>query len=90
VALVIGASFVIRISAFVITQRQATVMRFTELAIQIIADDMIRAAIARGEFDQLPGLGQPLDFEDADDPNWWLRRKLREEGLRPESILPVG
>jgi hypothetical protein len=63
-------------------------MRFSDLAIQIIADDKIRAAIARGEFDHLPGLGQPLDFEDFDDPNWWLRRKLREEGVRPQSFLP--
>ena len=63
-------------------------MRFSDLAIQIIADDKIRAAILRGEFDHLPGFGQPLDFDDADDPLWWLRRKLREEGLRPESFSP--
>ena len=55
----------------------------TDLAIQIIADDKIRSAIRRGEFDRLPGFGQPLCFDgdDADDPHWWIRRKVREEGL---------
>jgi Domain of unknown function (DUF1992) len=61
----------------------------TDLAIQIIADDKIRAAISRGEFDRLPGLGRPLWFDDADDPNWWLRRKLREEGLQGTIALPA-
>jgi hypothetical protein len=61
----------------------------TDLAIQIIADDKIRAAIVRGEFDRLPGLGRPLSFDDADDPNWWLRRKLRAEGLQGTIPLPA-
>jgi hypothetical protein len=56
-------------------------MHFTDLAIQIIADDKIRSAIKRGEFDRLPGLGRPLWFDESDDPDWWIRRKLREEGI---------
>ena len=56
-------------------------MHFADLAIQIIADDKIRSAIERGEFDRLPGLGRPLHFDAADDPDWWIRRKLREEDL---------
>jgi hypothetical protein len=55
-------------------------MHFTDLAIQIIADDKIRSAIKRGEFDRLPGLGRPLWIDACDDPDWWIRRKLRDEG----------
>jgi hypothetical protein len=57
-------------------------MHFTDLAIQIVADDKIRAAIERGEFDRLSGLGKPLLFEEVDDDHWWLRRKLRDEELQ--------
>ena len=57
-------------------------MHFTDLAIQIIADDKIRSAIKRGEFDRLPGLGRPLYFEETDDADWWIRRKLRDEDLQ--------
>jgi hypothetical protein len=55
-------------------------MHFTDLAIQIIADDKSRSAIERGEFDRLPGLGRPLHFDASNDPDWWIRRKLRDEG----------
>jgi hypothetical protein len=54
----------------------------TDRAIQIIADNKIRAAIDAGEFDNLPGLGQPgAIFDEPYDPHWWLRRKLRREQL---------
>jgi hypothetical protein len=62
-------------------------MHFTDLAIQIIADDKIRSAIERGEFDRLPGLGRPLWFDESDDPDWWIRRKLREEDLQGEAAF---
>lgn len=39
---------------------------------QAIAD-----AIRRGEFDDLPGAGKPLELGD-NDPAWWARRKLAE------------
>jgi hypothetical protein len=62
----------------------------TDLAIQIIADDKIRSAIRRGEIDRLPGFGKPLCFEgdDADDPHWWIRRRLRAEGLNFGVVTP--
>lgn len=37
----------------------------------------ILEAMARGEFDHLPGVGRPLDLGD-DDPAWWARRKIAE------------
>ncbi len=36
------------------------------LALEIIAERKIEEAIERGEFDDLPGAGQPLDLEDLD------------------------
>lgn len=41
----------------------------------------IREARERGEFDNLPGTGKPLDLSDADDPDWWVKRKLKAEGI---------
>jgi hypothetical protein len=59
---------------------------FTDRAIDIVADDKIRAAIQRGEFDHLPGFGKPNPLCDEPyDENWWIRRKLAEEGLRRAS-----
>lgn len=37
----------------------------------------IREAMERGEFDDLPGAGRPLDLGD-DEPDWWARRRLAE------------
>lgn len=49
-------------------------------------DAQIRQARERGEFDHLPGEGEPLrDLEEAADPIWWGKKLLRREGL---SLLP--
>jgi len=49
-------------------------------------DAQIDAATAAGEFENLPGHGQPLeDLGEADDPLWWAKKLLRREGL---SVLP--
>jgi hypothetical protein len=40
----------------------------------------IRESIERGDFDNLPGAGQPIaDLARPYDELWWLRKKLREE-----------
>jgi hypothetical protein len=36
------------------------------LALEIIAERKIKEAIERGEFDDLPGAGRPLDLDDLD------------------------
>jgi hypothetical protein len=55
----------------------------TDRAIQIIANNKIRSAIDAGEFENLPGLGQPAAiFDEPYDPNWWIRRKLVREALQ--------
>ncbi|MEU0055025.1 MULTISPECIES: DUF1992 domain-containing protein [unclassified Streptomyces] len=50
-------------------------------------DKQIRDAQLRGEFDQLPGAGKPLESgaDTAYDELWWIKRKMAREGL---SVLP--
>ncbi|MEU6282216.1 DUF1992 domain-containing protein [Streptomyces sp. NPDC047028] len=46
-------------------------------------DKQIRDAQRRGEFDALPGAGEPLptDIESPYDELWWIKRKMAREGL---------
>jgi hypothetical protein len=45
-------------------------------------DRQIREATERGEFDHLPGAGEPIpDLDKPFDEMWWVKRKLRSEGL---------
>lgn len=57
--------------------------QFVESAIQV--------AIRRGDFDDLPGAGKPLEGLGAHhDPDWWIRRKIETEnltGLGPPALL---
>jgi hypothetical protein len=46
------------------------------------AERKIREAQEAGAFDALPGFGKPIpDLDGPDDPNWWVKKKLREEKL---------
>jgi hypothetical protein len=46
-------------------------------------DTAIQQAIRRGEFDDLPGAGKPIEGLGAQhDPDWWIRRKIEQEQLR--------
>jgi len=42
-------------------------------------DRQIREGAAQGAFDDLPS--GPIDLSDQHDPDWWLKRKIRDEGL---------
>ena len=45
-------------------------------------DRQIRQAQERGDFEGLPGAGKPIaGLEQPHDDLWWVRRKLRDEGL---------
>jgi hypothetical protein len=45
-------------------------------------DHQIREAEERGEFDDLPGAGKPIpDLDKPFDEMWWVKDKLRREGL---------
>ena len=49
-------------------------------------DKQIYDAQQRGEFDNLAGKGKPLaDIDEPLDELWWVKRKLKEEGV---SFLP--
>lgn len=49
---------------------------------------MIREATERGEFDNLPGMGKPLNLSGLDDPDWWAKQKIRDEELDSTALLP--
>jgi hypothetical protein len=45
-------------------------------------DRQVREATERGEFDHLPGAGQPIpNLDKPFDELWWVKDKLRREGL---------
>jgi len=47
-----------------------------------LAERRIREAGERGEFDNLPGAGQPLPGLDGSyDPDWWVKEWLRRNSL---------
>lgn len=47
-----------------------------------LAERRIRAAQLSGEFDNLPGFGQPIPgIDETLDENWWIKAKLRREQL---------
>ena len=50
-------------------------------------DHQILAAQRRGEFDRLPGTGEPLPagLDSEYDELWWIKQKVAREGL---SVLP--
>ncbi|WP_314650166.1 DUF1992 domain-containing protein [uncultured Microbacterium sp.] len=54
-------------------------------------ESAIQVAIRRGEFDDLPGAGKPIEgLGDHHDPDWWIRRKIETEnltGLGPPALL---
>ncbi|AHH18019.1 hypothetical protein NONO_c32320 [Nocardia nova SH22a] len=54
-------------------------------------DRQVREATERGEFDDLPGTGQPLPGRgEPYDENWWLKNLLRREGIGGEGLLPAS
>jgi hypothetical protein len=50
----------------------------------------IQQAIRRGDFDDLPGAGKPLNnLRETYDPDWWIRQKIEREqitGLGPPAL----
>lgn len=51
-------------------------------------DRAIREAQERGDFDNLPGAGRPLDLGDLNDPDWWVKRLAARENLDLSGALP--
>lgn len=50
-------------------------------------DQQIRVAMAKGEFDNLPGAGKPIkDLGGEHDPDWWLKKLIEREQVT--GVLP--
>lgn len=55
------------------------------------AEQQIRDAIARGEFDDLPGAGRPLPAELLSrDEHWWIRQFAEREQTPGSAFLPAA
>ncbi|MDH2413215.1 DUF1992 domain-containing protein [Nocardioides sp. CER19] len=55
---------------------------------QTWVDLQVRAAMERGEFDNLPGAGRPIaDLGTEHDPEWWLKKLVERERL---VVLPLS
>ena len=51
-------------------------------------DHQIQQAVARGEFDDLPGAGKPIEgLGQQHDPDWWLKKLVEREQL---VVLPAS
>jgi hypothetical protein len=55
----------------------------TSESFEPFVERQIREAAERGEFDDLPGSGEPLEDLDPDyDPDWWAKRFIDRERAR--------
>ena len=55
---------------------------------QLWVDQQIRVAMERGDFDDLPGAGKPIEGLDKDhDPDWWLNQLIEREKI---VVLPAS
>jgi hypothetical protein len=54
-------------------------------------DLQIRQAVTRGDFEELPGLGKPIEgLTGEHDPDWWVKKLIEREqitGVLPPSLL---
>src|SRR4051794_40180859 len=48
-------------------------------------DLQVRQAMERGDFDDLPGAGKPLELGDSHDPDWWIKKLVERENV---ALLP--
>ena len=55
---------------------------FTDLAIHLVAEAKIRQAYDEGEFDKLPGFGQPLPLDESGNFPCWAKTKMKREDIK--------
>ena len=56
---------------------------------QTWVDQQVRQAMARGDFDDLPGAGKPIpDLGTRHDPDWWVKQLIERE--RITGVLPAA
>ncbi|HYH33667.1 MAG TPA: DUF1992 domain-containing protein [Nocardioides sp.] len=69
------------------TGRAAAAARIAQQ--QTWVDLQLRRAMERGDFDDLPGAGKPIDdLGDSHDPDWWVKRLIERE--RVTGVLPAA
>lgn len=67
-----------------LTGRSAAAARMQQQHLWV--DLQIQQAMARGEFDDLPGHGKPIEnLTDHDDPEWWVKQLVEREKI---AVLP--
>ena len=55
-----------------------------------LADRRIREAMEKGEFNDLPGSGEPIpNLQDGYDPDWWTKQLVKREGLSREELTAL-
>ena len=51
-------------------------------------DLQVQQAMARGDFDDLPGYGKPLRLRNDDDPDWFAKQLVERENIT--GVLPAA
>lgn len=60
-----------------------------QIRFESLIDQQIKAAEARGEFDDLPGAGKPLaGIDQPYSEDWWLKRLAERENLGRHALPP--
>ena len=54
-----------------------------------MAERAIREAMERGDFDDLPGAGKPLNLSRSDDPDWFVKHLVEREQLDSIVLAPT-
>lgn len=52
-------------------------------------ESAIEQAARRGDFDDLPGAGKPLDLPSSHDPDWWINQRIASGDIDRQALLPV-
>lgn len=56
--------------------------RLSRRAVEIVAENRIREILEQEKFEDLAGFGQPLaDIDEPYDPDWWVKKWIRREGM---------
>lgn len=52
-------------------------------------ESAIEQAARRGDFDDLPGAGKPLDLPATHDPDWWVNQRIASGDIDRQALLPA-